>query len=64
MTDRTAGLCDRCTYHTAVRSDRGKYFHRCGYSDINKSFPKYPMLPVLECPAFSSIDKRGEDEQS
>ena len=27
-------------------------FYRCGLSDIDPSFPKYPRLPVLECAGF------------
>ena len=35
-----------------IRSDRGSEFLRCGLSDTDPSFPKYPRLPVLRCSGY------------
>jgi len=50
--DRTFGLCSDCRYREMVRSTRGSEFVLCGYSSVDRSFPKYPRLPVLECRGY------------
>ena len=47
------GLCGDCRWARAVVSDRGSRFLRCGRADDDPSFPRYPALPVRECPGFS-----------
>lgn len=47
-----AGLCFSCVHARRVESARGALFYRCGYSDIDSSFAKYPQLPVHRCAAF------------
>jgi hypothetical protein len=47
-----AGLCASCTHARRVTNDRGSVFVRCHYSTVDPSFPKYPRLPVLACPAY------------
>lgn len=44
-------MCFSCLHARRVESARGAVFYRCGYSDIDPMFPKYPQLPVHECPA-------------
>jgi hypothetical protein len=44
-----AGLCATCVHAQIITSDRGSTFLRCGLSDSNPNFPKYPRLPVLAC---------------
>jgi hypothetical protein len=53
------GLCEQCIHMRVIRSDRGSEFYRCGLSDVDERFPKYPRLPVLECEGFSPIDVPG-----
>ena len=48
----TVGLCAVCRHATIVRSDRGSVFYRCGLSDTDPRFPKYPRLPVLNCSGY------------
>jgi hypothetical protein len=43
------GLCASCVHVRIITSDRGSTFLRCGLSDRNPRFPKYPRLPVLVC---------------
>jgi hypothetical protein len=47
-----AGLCDSCRHQKIVRSGRGSVFSMCERSKTDERFPKYPRLPVLECPGY------------
>ena len=47
-----AGLCDRCRHRRIVRSDRGSRFVLCERSREDRRFPRYPRLPVADCPGF------------
>ena len=51
-----AGLCDGCRHARWIQNDRGGRFLRCGWSDIDPTFPKFPALPVRRCTAFESQD--------
>lgn len=46
------GLCLDCEYVRRIDSSRGSTFYRCGLSDTDSSFPKYPRLPMLQCPGY------------
>ena len=48
------GLCERCAWAQAVATARGSVFVRCGRSDFDTRFPRYPRLPVLECAGFQA----------
>lgn len=56
---REAGLCGTCTYHRSITSATGSVFIRCGLSETDERFPKYPRLPVLVCSGFRE-DGKGE----
>jgi hypothetical protein len=45
------GLCRRCIHARIVETPRSRFW-RCGLSEVDPSFPKYPRLPVLECRGF------------
>ena len=47
------GLCGTCRFARAVVNDRGARFVRCGRADDDRSFPRYPTLPVRECGGFT-----------
>lgn len=49
------GLCATCLHARRVTSDRGSVFVRCHYASQDRSFPKYPRLPVLACAAYRSV---------
>jgi hypothetical protein len=55
----TVGLCANCVHARIVRSDRGSIFYRCGLSDTDPAFPKYPRLPVLNCAGYEIIETRS-----
>jgi len=44
-----AGLCGACRHARWIQNDRGSSFLRCGWSDIDPHFPKFPVLPVRHC---------------
>jgi hypothetical protein len=45
----SAGLCSQCRHARLIVSDKGHAFIRCGRSDSEPSYDRYPRLPVLEC---------------
>jgi hypothetical protein len=49
-----AGLCADCKHVRLIRSDRGATFYFCERSASDKSFPKYPRLPVIQCRGYES----------
>lgn len=54
------GLCARCRFMRRMKSDRGATFHLCERSATDAAFPKYPRLPVLECPGYEQVSSQGE----
>lgn len=47
-------LCDSCTHARVVTSGHGSRFLRCGRSDTEPEYVRYPQLPVQSCDGFSS----------
>ncbi len=47
-----AGLCDTCVHQQLVRNTRGSEFSLCKRSKTEPEYPKYPRLPVLQCPGY------------
>jgi len=54
------GLCSTCVHVKIIRSDRGSTFFRCGLSDTDPRFPKYPKLPVLQCGGYNRATSHSE----
>jgi len=48
-----AGLCADCLHARRIESSRGSVFYLCERSANNPAFPKYPQLPVIECPGHT-----------
>ena len=44
------GLCGHCAHARTVANRRGSTFVLCERSRRDPAFPRYPVLPVLECP--------------
>ena len=49
---RRVGLCLRCTWMRRVVSDRGSVFYLCGRHRSDRTFSRYPPLPVLQCRGY------------
>jgi len=47
-----AGLCDACAHQQLVRNTRGSTFSLCRRSRDDPSYPRYPRLPVVDCPGY------------
>jgi hypothetical protein len=54
-----AGLCDSCAHQRIVRNTRGSSFSLCERSKTDPAYPRYPRLPVVECPGY---ERREDDE--
>ena len=48
------GLCDTCVHQQIVRNTRGSVFSLCRRSRTDPRFPRYPRVPVLECPGHET----------
>lgn len=48
------GLCARCDHARSIESGKGSTFWLCGLHSSDPRFPKYPRLPVVQCPGFSA----------
>jgi hypothetical protein len=53
------GLCQNCTFLRKVENSKGSKFFLCRRSVEDKSFPKYPALPVVSCPGFKKLPPVG-----
>jgi hypothetical protein len=53
------GLCDHCRHQRIVPNTRGSVFSRCERSKTDPRYPKYPRVPVLECPGFEPRAEEG-----
>ncbi len=49
---RMQSLCHICCHARQIESEKGSVFLRCGLSDQDIRFLRYPRLPVLECQGF------------
>ena len=56
------GLCASCARSEIIRSSRGSTFYRCRLSDTDSRFPKYPRLPVMDCPGWDETTNNGNDD--
>jgi hypothetical protein len=56
-----AGLCAACLHAHVVQSARGSQFYRCGRSDADSRFPRYPTLPVIRCSGFDAAKSAPEE---
>jgi len=58
--DPRVGCCSICSRASTVTSAQGSRFWRCGRSELDPAFPRYPTLPVDECAGFERVSpKRG-----
>ena len=47
-----AGLCDTCRHQQVVTTRRGSRFSLCRRSKTDPAYPRYPRVPVRECPGW------------
>ncbi len=54
-----AGLCDSCAHQRLVHNTRGSTFSLCRRSREDSAYPRYPRVPVLECPGYERLQARS-----
>lgn len=55
------GLCADCAWVKRIRTSRGSEFWKCGRSEIDEKFPKYPRVPVTACTGYESGSDRSDE---
>jgi hypothetical protein len=51
----SAGLCDSCRHQKLIHNTRGSTFSMCLRTKSEPDrFPRYPRVPVLECPGHEA----------
>jgi hypothetical protein len=54
------GLCAGCRHARVMGNHRGNDFWRCGLSDADPRFDRYPAIPVHRCAGFSAGTVGGD----
>lgn len=57
------GLCGACRHSRIVTTARGTRFRLCRRSETDPRYPRYPALPVVQCPGFEPDDGLLERER-
>src|SRR5689334_10226244 len=55
------GLCSNCEYARSVDAKESTVYFLCQRSLTDRSFPKYPRLPVLQC--LGHVELKGAEHQ-
>ncbi|MCE2455407.1 MAG: hypothetical protein J4G12_06235 [Gemmatimonadetes bacterium] len=58
-----SGLCSVCDNSRRVVTKRGGVFRLCKLSKTDPNFPRYPVLPVLECKGFERASESGRSSE-
>lgn len=56
------GLCASCRWARVIESARGSAFLRCGRSDLDAAYRRYPPLPMLRCAGFEAREAAPDSE--
>lgn len=56
------GLCDSCVYQRLVPNTRGSEFSLCERSRADRRYPRYPRIPVSNCPGHELRDRGAAGE--
>ena len=52
------GQCLTCVHARSIANPHGgDAYWRCGLSDADKRFPKYPRLPVHDCAGYAPRER-------
>ncbi|MBM4268480.1 MAG: hypothetical protein FJ144_18035 [Deltaproteobacteria bacterium] len=63
-TERGFGLCASCGHARRIRSGRGSTFLRCGLSDTDPAYRRYPPIPVTLCAGYDPSASQERPEAS
>jgi hypothetical protein len=50
------GLCEACVHAKLNETNRGPAYLRCTRAAWDARLPRYPRLPVAECPGYEARD--------
>ena len=56
-----AGLCESCAHSRVVQTGRST-FYLCERSREDPRYPRYPALPVMQCPGYETKVEFPESE--
>ncbi len=56
------GLCDSCLHQRLVPNTRGSVFSLCERSRTDRTYPRYPRVPVGRCPGYERRGAGGQAE--
>ena len=51
------GLCGACSHAKLNQTRRGTAYLRCARAAWDAALPRYPRLPVTQCPGFEQREK-------
>ena len=52
LSDAETGLCAHCAHAREIQTTGRSAFVRCGRSDADPHFPRYPTLPMHTCTGY------------
>jgi hypothetical protein len=55
-----AGLCDSCAHQRLIHNTRGSTFSLCERSRTEPQYPRYPRLPVGQCPGWEAREREAQ----
>jgi hypothetical protein len=58
------GLCWDCEHARKVASPKGSTFFLCGRANDDRTYPKYPRLPVVRCSGYDMRQAVEEESES
>jgi hypothetical protein len=61
LREPSPGLCERCRHGRTILTDRESRFWLCQRSATDPRFPKYPVLPVLQCIGYEPALPHDQD---
>ena len=53
VSSQDSGLCQGCRWARRIRTRRGTSFLLCAMSERDPHYPRYPRLPVRDCPGYA-----------
>lgn len=57
------GLCDTCEHQKLIKSGRGSVFSMCQLGLRDPDWPKYPRMPVAQCPRYARVSPSSDNRR-
>ena len=62
LRESSFGLCATCRFGRAVGSKHGSEFVLCKRSHDDPNYPKYPRVPVVQCPGYDAVPPMDRED--